>query len=97
MGAYSMANAHYMYTYMYSMMYLERFAGDLVDLSECDPNVVASLLKLYLRDLPEPIIPPRLLMKTESCTSECWSGACLTLYMYSKNNVGWPESFTYTL
>jgi hypothetical protein len=29
----------------------------VVDLSEQDPNTVASLLKLYLRELPEPLIP----------------------------------------
>ena len=32
-------------------------AGEVVDLSEQDPNTVASLLKLYLRELPEPLIP----------------------------------------
>jgi hypothetical protein len=31
--------------------------GEVVDLSEQDPNTVASLLKLYLRELPEPLIP----------------------------------------
>ena len=31
--------------------------GDAVDLSGQDPNTVASLLKLYLRELPEPLIP----------------------------------------
>ena len=29
----------------------------MLDLSEQDPNTVASLLKLYLRELPEPLIP----------------------------------------
>ena len=32
-------------------------AGEVVDLSEQEPNTVASLLKLYLRELPEPLIP----------------------------------------
>ena len=31
--------------------------GDKVDLSEHHPNVISNVLKLYLRQLPEPLLP----------------------------------------
>jgi RalA-binding protein 1 len=40
-----------------------------VDLSDYDPNTVASLLKLYLRELPEPLIPARLMPKFDALTN----------------------------
>ena len=39
-----------------------------VDLSNYDCNTVASLLKLYLRELPEPLIPQKLLPRMESAS-----------------------------
>ena len=46
-------------------------AGEVVDLSEQDPNTVASLLKLYLRELPEPLIPHSSLSgRTDSLSGE---------------------------
>lgn len=41
-----------------------------MDLSDSDPNVIASLLKLYLRELPESLIPSRLIGRFESVTGE---------------------------
>lgn len=49
-------------------------AGEVVDLEDYDPNVVASLLKLYLRELPDPLVSPRVTAKLESATSK---NACL--------------------
>ena len=46
------------------------FLGVVVDLNDHDRNVVASLLKLYLRELPEPLIPVKLNPKLEEATSE---------------------------
>ena len=47
-------------------------AGEVVDLCEQDPNTVASLLKLYLRELPEPLIPHTSLTgRTETISSVC--------------------------
>ena len=43
-------------------------SGEIVDLSDYDYNAVASLLKLYLRELPEPLVPQRLLSKMEAAT-----------------------------
>ena len=50
--------------------------GEVVDLSDYDYNAVASLLKLYLRELPEPLIPQRLLTKMEAAT-QCESITCV--------------------
>ena len=55
--------------------------GEVVDLSDYDYNAVASLLKLYLRELPEPLIPQRLLTKMEAAT-QCESTMCVQLHMY---------------
>ena len=49
-GSHSHTNTH-------THTHTHTFAGDTVDLSGQDPNTVASLLKLYLRELPEPLIP----------------------------------------
>lgn len=46
-------------------------AGEMVDLSDYDYNAVASLLKLYLRELPEPLILGRSLSKMEAATNTC--------------------------
>ena len=46
------------------------FLGVVVDLNDYDRNVVASLLKLYLRELPEPLIPTKLNPKLEEAASE---------------------------
>ena len=56
--------------------------GEVVDLSDYDYNAVASLLKLYLRELPEPLIPQRLLTKMEAAT-QCESTVCVQLHMYT--------------
>ena len=40
--------------------------GEIVDLDDYDPNVVASLLKLYLRELPDPLLSPLTTMKFEA-------------------------------
>ena len=42
-----------------------------MDLDEYDPNVVASLLKLYLRELPEPLVSPRITGKLEAAAGVC--------------------------
>ena len=42
----------------------------MVDLSEYDPNVTASLLKLYFRELPDPLISPRVTAKLEAAAGE---------------------------
>ena len=46
--------------------------GESVDLKDhlYDPNVIASTLKLYLRELPEPLIAPRLAAKFEAIASK---------------------------
>ncbi len=41
-----------------------------MDLDDYDPNVVASLLKLYLRELPEPLINPITAIRLESITGK---------------------------
>jgi hypothetical protein len=43
----------------------------VVDLDDYDPNVVASLLKQYLREFPEPLVSARITARLESATSEC--------------------------
>lgn len=44
--------------------------GEAVDLSSCDANVVASLLKQYLRELPDSLLTSRLQDRFEQVTSE---------------------------
>ena len=46
-------------------------AGEIVDLSDYDYNAVASLLKLYPRELSESLISGRPLSKMEAATSTC--------------------------
>jgi RalA-binding protein 1 len=41
-----------------------------VYLLEHEPNIVASLLKQYLRDLPEPVLTSALMPKFEQASSE---------------------------
>ena len=45
-------------------------SGEVVDLDDYDPNVVASLLKLYLRELPEPLISPRITGRLEAAAGQ---------------------------
>ena len=47
-------------------LYCVLFEGNTVNLSEYDPNTVASLLKLFLREFPEPLIPPKLFPRFEA-------------------------------
>ena len=49
---------------------------DDVDLSDYDPNIVASLLKQYLRELPEPLISS---VRFESAASESKNLLCTLL------------------
>ncbi len=44
--------------------------GVHVYLHEYEPNIVASLLKQYLRDLPEPVLTAELMPKFEQASSE---------------------------
>ena len=63
-------------------------SGEIVDLSDYDYNAVASLLKLYLRELPEPLIPQRLLTKMEAatqCMSTCYV-VCVCLFEVCTNH-----------
>lgn len=46
------------------------YTGEVVDLEDFDPNVVASLLKLYLRELPEPLTSARVTSKLEAAAGE---------------------------
>lgn len=55
----------------------EYVVGEAVDLSSYDANVVASLLKLYLRELPDSLLTSRLQDRFEQVTSEF-----LSLAMY---------------
>eukprot|EP00731_Ephydatia_muelleri_P029195 Em0020g839a len=43
--------------------------GESVDFTDYDPNVVASLLKLYFRMLPEPLVPTKLTSRFEAATA----------------------------
>ena len=52
------------------MLWLWCVAGEAIDLSECDANVVASLLKQYLRELPDSLLTSRLQERFEQVTSE---------------------------
>ncbi len=45
--------------------------GAHVYLHEHEPNIVASLLKQYLRDLPEPVLTSELMPKFEQASSKC--------------------------
>ena len=64
------------------LLFLLHSVGDVVDLSEQDPNTVASLLKLYLRELPEPLIPHSKL----SGMTENISGACVCVCVCGVSN-----------
>jgi len=52
--------------------------GEEVDLESTDANVVASLLKQYLRELPDSLVTSRLQERFEMITSE-YPGLCLIL------------------
>lgn len=62
---------------LYPVTYLT--TGEVVELSDYDVNTVASLLKQYLRELPEPLLPLRLAPRLEAITSEFWSRGLFTL------------------
>ena len=49
--------------------------GVPVDLLEHEPNVVASLLKQFLRELPQPVLTTALMPKFEEASSECHSAS----------------------
>ena len=48
--------------------------GVHVYLHEYEPNIVASLLKQYLRDLPEPVLTSELMPKFEQASSKYFPG-----------------------
>ena len=50
-----------------------------VFLHEHEPNVVASLMKLYLRELPEPVLTTELLPKFELASGWC---SCLRAHTH---------------
>ena len=54
-----------------------------MDLDDYDANVVASLLKLYMRELPEPLINPLTSMRLESLTG--------TVHSTLESVPGWME------
>lgn len=55
--------------------------GEPVDFTDYDPNVVASLLKLYFRMLPEPLVPQKLTSMFEAATARelCSENQCALL------------------
>ena len=53
--------------------------GEAVDLSSCDANVVASLLKQYMRELPDSLLTSRLQDRFEQVTSKLCVCVCLCL------------------
>ncbi len=56
--------------------------GVTVDLSEYDVNAVASLLKLYLRELQEPLIPQILIPQFDAAASMKNSVVIIIHYYY---------------
>jgi len=52
--------------------------GINVYLNEHEPSVVASLLKQFLRELPEPVLTAKLMPKFEQASSMCqlWAIVC---------------------
>ena len=50
--------------------------GEAIDLSSCDANVVASLLKQFLRELPDSLLTSRLQDRFEQVTSK-FCGVCV--------------------
>lgn len=62
------------------------YVGAIVDLSEYEVNAVASLLKLYLRELPEPLIPLVVIPQFEAIASKELS-TCICAYMYVSYNI----------
>ena len=69
---------------------LRAASGEAVDLSMFDANVVASLLKQYLRELPDSLLTSRLQDRFEQVTStliiyvvsSCLLGVFECIYMY---------------
>ena len=62
----SYTHAH-TYTYINAHTHThEPTPGEVVDFDDYDPNVVASLLKQYLREFPEPLVSPRITAKLEA-------------------------------
>lgn len=57
-------------------------SGEVVDLTDYEVNTIASLLKQYLRELPEALIPPRLAAKFESVTGEKCVREKLATYLF---------------
>ena len=76
------------YNIMSSCCLLILCAGEVVDLSDYDYNAVASLLKLYLRELPEPLIPQKLLTKMEAAT-QCEPAVRLGVYILNTHTNVW--------
>ena len=59
-----------------------------VYLPEYEPNVVASLLKQYLRDLPEPVLTDELMPKFEQASSE----SVVFVISYNIKGVTWADT-----